>query len=194
MCRLGLNRLGVPSVMRAEHLCQWLHEATQEEYPDTTNWKNVVAIVQVEFINGALSDKSTFQTVVLIPKRDIGDFRGIGLFKVLCKTVTGLLNQRFTTSITFHYALYGFRVGHGTGTAAFGAKLLQQLASMRKAVLYEVFLDLQKAYDSLCQGSFLEIISVHRVRPRDIRLLRTYWVRINMVARARGYYVPPFKV
>ena len=35
------------------------------------------------------------------------------------------------------------------GTAALNVKMLQQLMAMREAVLFEVFLDLQKAYDTL---------------------------------------------
>ena len=35
------------------------------------------------------------------------------------------------------------------GTTAFEAKLLKQLTTMRELVLFEVFLDLHKAYDAL---------------------------------------------
>ena len=43
--------------------------------------------------------------------------------------------------------LHKFRAGRGTETAALEAKLLKQLTAMREAVLFDVFLDLQKAYD-----------------------------------------------
>ena len=60
-----------------------------------------------------------------------------------------LLNLRLTAEIIFHDVMHGFRAGHGTGNATLKAKLLQQLTEMREAVLFEVFLDLQKAYDAL---------------------------------------------
>ena len=90
-----------------------------------------------------------WQTVVLIPKGTSGDFRGIGLAEVLWKTVTSLLNRRLTAEIIFHDVLHGFRSGRGIGNASLEAKLLQHITSMREAVLFEVFLDLEKAYNDL---------------------------------------------
>ena len=54
-------------------------------------------------------------------------------------------------------------------------------------------MDLQKAYDSLDQYMCLIILAAYGVCLRALRLLRTYWGRLTMVARAGGYYVPPFK-
>ena len=65
--------------------------------------------------------------------------------EVMWKVVAVILNRRFTSSITFHGVLHGFRAGRGTGTATLEAKLLQQLAAMREEVLYVIFLDLTKA-------------------------------------------------
>ena len=93
--------------------------------------------------------KSTWQMVVLILKGDGGYFRIIGLDEVLWKTVTELLNHRFPSEIHFHDVLHGFWVCRKMVTAALEAKLLQQLTTMREAVLYEIFPDLQKAYDAL---------------------------------------------
>ena len=87
-------------------------------------------------------------TVVLILKGK-RDFQGIGLVEVFWKLVASLLNRRLTSAIMYHNVLHGFRVGPGTGTAALKANLLQQLADIREAVLFEVLLDLKKAYDVL---------------------------------------------
>ena len=65
------------------------------------------------------------------------------------KVVAVILNCRFTSSITYHDALHGFRAGRDTGTATLKAKLIQHLAAMREEVLYVIFLDLIKAYDAL---------------------------------------------
>ena len=89
-----------------------------------------------------------WKTVVLIPKGK-GDFRGIGLVEVLWKTITSLLNLRIAAAISFHDTLHGFRAGRGMGTANFEAKLLQQLTARREAVLFNLFLDIRKAYDAL---------------------------------------------
>ena len=48
----------------------------------TQKWK-VVAIFQVEFRSGTLSNKSTWKTVVFIPKGYGREFQGIGLVDLL---------------------------------------------------------------------------------------------------------------
>ena len=67
------------------------------------------------------------------------------------------------------------------------AKLLQQLAAMREEVLYVIFLDLTKAYNTLDRSRCLEILEGYGVGPSARRFLTTYWRRLTMVARAGGY-------
>ena len=45
------------------------------------------------------------------------------------------------------------------GTAALEAKLFQQLTSMKEAVFFEVFLDIQRAYDALDRDMCLGILA-----------------------------------
>ena len=113
---------------------------------------------------------------------------------MIWKVVAVILNRRFTSSITYHDALHGFRAGRGTGTATLEAKLLQQLASMREEVLYVTFLDLTKSYDALDRSRCLEILEGYGVGPSARRLLTIYWRRMTMVSRAGGYYGKDFKV
>ena len=79
------------------------------------------------------------------------------------------------------------------GTAALEAKLPQQLTAMREAVLFEVFLDLRKACDALDWERALVLLAVYGVGPRTVRLLCTYWDRLNMEAKAGGCFRLPFK-
>ena len=87
-------------------------------------------MVQTAFRDGYLAEEATWYAVVLIPKRE-KDYRGISLVEVMWKAVAAILNSRFTSSITYHDALHGFRAGRGTGAATLGAKLLQHLAALR---------------------------------------------------------------
>ena len=113
--------------------------------------------------------------------------------EVLWKNVTGLLNQQLAPATTFHDVMHGFWAGRRTGTAAPEVKLLQQLTSMREAVLFEVFLDLQKLYGALDWDRCLDILVAYGVQPRTIRLLWTYWDRLTMVVKRGGYFGLPFK-
>ena len=139
-----------------------------------------------------MAEEATWQTVVIIPKGK-KEYRGIGLVEVTWKVVAEILHRRFTTAITYHDALHGFWAGRGTGTATLKSKLLQQIAAMREEVLYVIFLDLTKVYDALDRSRSLEILEGYGVGPRARRLLRAYWRKSTMVARAGGYFGTGFK-
>ena len=171
--------------MRAEHLKEWLAEARRGEKGETAdkagggqedtqegteNWVRVVELVQTTFRDGDLAEEATCQVVVLIHKGK-KDYRGIGLVEVMWKVVAAILNRRFTSSITYHDVLHGFRAGRGTGTATLEAKLLQQLAALREEVLYVIFLDLHKAYETLDRSRCLEILEGYDVSPKARILL-----------------------
>ena len=81
----------------------------------------------------------------------------------------------------------------GTRTAALEAKIFQQNMAMREAVLFEVFLDLQKAYNALVRERDLDLLAAYGVGLRTVRLLWAYWDQLNMVAKAGGYFGRPFK-
>ena len=56
-----------------------------------------------------------------------------------------------------------------------------------------IFLDLHKAYGSLDRSRYIYILEGYGMGPRACRLLRNYWRRLTMVARAGGYYGAAFK-
>ena len=85
---------------------------------------------------------------MLIPKGNMG-FRGIVMFKVLWKTVSGILNRRLVSVIVYHDTFNGFRKGQVTGTASFKANILHHMLSMREEFLYGVFIYIHKAYSAL---------------------------------------------
>ena len=87
--------------------------------------------------------------LLLILKGASRDFRRCSLVEVLWNIVIILPNLRLMTSIKLHDVLHRFQAGRGTGTAALDYKLLQYILAMREADLFEVFLDLPKAYDAL---------------------------------------------
>ena len=68
------------------------------------------------------------------------------------------------------------------GTATLKANLLYQLTTMREAVLHTISLDLQKAYDALGRDRCLNILARYSMGPQTLRILRTYWDRLRMVA------------
>ena len=74
------------------------------------------------------------------------------------------------------------------GIATFRAKLIHQIIAMREAVLHYILLDLRKAYNSLDSDRCLDILLGCEVGPRTLRILRTYWVRIQMAPTTGGVH------
>ena len=64
---------------------------------------------------------------------------------------------------------------------------------MREEDLYVIFLDRHKAYDALDRSRCPEILERYDMGPQACRLLRAYWGKMKMVARAGGYYGEAFK-
>jgi hypothetical protein len=60
--------------------------------------------------------------------------------------------------IKFHDSLHGFGTQRGTVAATVEAKLRMQLYQWQQQTLYQVFIDLKKAYDTLHRGRTLEIM------------------------------------
>ena len=112
-----------PSKIRAEHLKEWVEEATWEKDPYQGNWNRVVDLIQTCFRERRVPTQMSWSTVVLLPKGN-GDYRGIGLLEISWKVIESIINRRIASKVEFHDALHGFRANRGTGTACIEAKLL----------------------------------------------------------------------
>ena len=123
----------------------------------------------------------------------VGDYCGVGLVEVIWKAVVVILNCQFSASIKYHNYLHRFRVVHGMGTVTLEAKLLQQAAALREALLHEIFLELHKVYNYLDRSRYLYILEGYDVGPRAFRILRRYWERTKMVGQVGGYYGDPLR-
>ena len=62
------------------------------------------------------------------------------------------MNNKLRGDITFHDALHGYRQERGAGTATMEAKPAQKLEGIVHEPLFQVIIDVQKAYDYLDRG------------------------------------------
>jgi hypothetical protein len=87
---LPSGRAGGASKMRAEDIKQWLRCITLEEDPEKgpnnvgegNNWRLLIGLIQVIWMQGKILQQSTWVIVVLLPKGD-GDYPGIGILEPL---------------------------------------------------------------------------------------------------------------
>jgi len=177
-----------PSGMTVEDLKRWC--ANQEAEP--APWRLVIRLVQHAFQTGAVPTRARSNTLVLIPKPEAGQVRGIGLLEPVWKLISAIINQRLMRHITFHDDLHGFLPGRGTGTACLEAKLEAQWAFRSGHPLYHIFIDFTKAYDSLDRSRTLLLLADYGVGPNTIQLLAMFWERHVVIPRQHQFYGEPF--
>jgi hypothetical protein len=71
---------------------------------------------------------------------------------------------RRLASIKFHGCLHGGLPKRGTGMALVEPKLAQQLAWRNQCPLYEIYVDLKKAYDAIDRGHMMKILKAYGFR------------------------------
>jgi exonuclease III len=190
--RLRNDRAPGPTGMRAEHLKTWLREATtDDDSRDATKWTLYCSLLTHMFETGEVPEEVRWSLLILLPKGD-GGVRGIGLLELVWKHVEAIIDTRVKKAVRFHDSLHGFTLNRGTGTAMIEAKLQQELANIRQQPLFQVFLDLKKAYDSLDRDRALNTLRNYGMGPRLLRLIRHYWEGQQIVARQSGFYGPAF--
>ncbi len=96
-------------------------------------------------------------------------------------------------AIVLHNSLHGCLALQGTGTGIIEAKLAQQLAHLEQTPSFGVLINLRKVFDAMDRGRCLEILALHRVGPKMLRLIHNFWDSVTNVCWAKGNYSCPFK-
>ena len=118
--------------------------------------------------------------------------QGIGLVEILLKAITGIINRQLLSSISFNDFMHSFCVVRGVGNSTLEENLLQQITAMRETVFHSIFLNLRKSYNALDRDLCLDILAGYGAGARTIRILQTYWDRLQMAAKARVCYGSTF--
>ena len=95
--------------------------------------------------------------------------------------------------VVFHDALHGFRGGRRTGTSTLEAKLAQKLAVLAHKPLFQVFLDIRKAYNEMYRDRCLEVLRRYGVGTNLTRLLKSYWERHRIAPKTVNFIGKDFR-
>ena len=169
------------TTIRVDHLKEWYgrsHPERDEDPVDATaleRWEMVVRMVRECFETGVAPTAFQFGTLVIIPKDDKGGVRGIGLLEAIHKLISTIINLRMTESVEFCPAVHGFRRKRGCFTAIGEAKLRMQRAACTGETVYQVYLDLRKAYDSINRDGVIALMKKYGVGPRICRYVEAIW-------------------
>ena len=188
----GLTKLSV------DHLKQWYKEGHPKEGEGNAEaidlWQKIVTIIQRCIFEGDIPQAFFYGVLVIIPKGDSGDVRGIGLLEVIHKLIPQIINLRMANSIQFLEEVHGFRRGRGTFTAIGETKLRLQMAVNNSETTYQVYLDLKKAYDSIDRKRVIHIMKKYGVGPNICRYVQTVWDNQFFLLRQNGFYSDPLQV
>ena len=87
-------------------------------------------------------------------------------------------------SVELHDVLHGFRAGRGTGTTTLEEKLMQQFSGITHEPLFQILLDVRKAYGSLDRGRCMDILWGYEMGMKMARLLVHHWDNQQTVPKA----------
>ena len=95
--------------------------------------------------------------------------------EVVWKVCAAVVNFRLKRSVILHDALHGFRSGRDMGTATLEAKMAQHLVGLAHEPLFQVFLDIRKAYNSLYRGQCMGILWRYGMVQNMACLISHHW-------------------
>ena len=166
--------------MKVESILHW-----EENNPAA--WSLFVELVQTSFLGYEIPIAYSHAILVLLPKNELGKFRGITLLEVMYKLWSMIFYLRAIKVIKFHPAIHGFLRRHGCGTAILEAKLEMQWAAFNAVPYYQIFLDLGKAYYSIgCE--MLDVLAGYGFGPNFLRFQRLVWAKACLVLWQMGYH------
>ena len=109
--------------------------------------------------------------------------RGIGLLETIHKLISQVINLRMAAAVDFCEEVHGFRKKRGTHTAIGEAKIRMQIATCKSDSLYQIFLDLRKAYDSINRKRVLKLLEKYKVGKNVRRYIGHVWEKQQFILR-----------
>ena len=189
----GLSRISVDELKAWYRLAHPDTGDTEVDPSDVERWKTIVRIIQ-DCFNGITPTAFTIGVLVIIPKDDKGGVRGIGLLESIHKFISQVINIRMSNTIDFCKEVHGFRRKRGCHTAIGETKLQMQIAACQSETLYQIYLDLRKAYDSIARNRVLILLEKYGVGPNIRRYIHDIWDKQIFVLRQAQFYSDTIEV
>ena len=120
------------------------------------------------------------------PPENKEGYRGVGLVEIIWKVCAVVVNCILKRGVELYNALHKFSEERVMGEDTLEAKLAQYLVRFSHEHIFQVFLDVRKAYDSLGRVQCLEILRGYGISPNLDILLTHYWEQQRNVLKVGG--------
>jgi hypothetical protein len=176
--RMQRGKLPGPSGIRDRDILFWEHNCPEI-------WNEFVLMVQDCFEGKPLPQEFSYSILCLIPKAEHGKMQGIVLLKVCYKVISTIILMQIESGIKWHPGIHGFiHKRAGTGTCILEAKLHMQLASYLCQPLFQIFLDLSKAYNNLDHERIMLLMEAYGIGPHTRSIINALWEHELMVPKS----------
>lgn len=123
--------------------------------------------------------------------------RGISLLSIAGKILARILLNRLNAHLErdlLPESQCGFRAGRSTTDMIFAARQLQEKCQEQNVGLYTTFVDLTKAFDTVCREGLWKIMAKFGCPAKFIAMVRQFHVGMNARVQDDGVYSQPFPV
>ena len=161
----------------------------------TLKFHHISLIINESFQNGIFADDLKLATVIPVHKN--GDttltenYRPISLLSVFSKIFEKLMHQRLFSFLEHHESLFGmqfgFRNGHSTDHALIGLTEKAKSALDSDRIGCGIFLDLQKAFDTVNHEILLQKLYHYGIRGIALNWFQSYLTNRQQFVSINGY-------
>ena len=123
--------------------------------------------------------------------------RGISLLCIAGKILARIMLNRLINHLEcglLPESQCGFRKGRGTADMIFAARQLQEKCREQNVELYTTFIDLTKAFDTVCREGLWKIMAKFGCPRKFIAIVKQFHDGMNATVRDNGEYSKPFPV
>ena len=131
-----------------------------------TRGQCTMVLVQDIFCMGQVPESFRQVVLVLIPKQDATNYcRRITQLETIYKLCSSIINQQMCHNVGWHDGVHGFHEGWGCMTSVIEMKLLAEKEKSEGKILYQIFLDLTKAYNTVNQECLFILLQDYTLGP-----------------------------
>jgi len=124
--------------------------------------------------------------------------RGISLLSIAGKILARILLNRLLEHLSAHELFpesqCGFRKERGTADMIFAARQIQEKCIEQNRALYMTFVDLTKAFDTVCRDGLWKIMAKFGCAPKFIHMVRQFHDGMQASVKSSGNNSDPFPV